>query len=400
MICQFSFKNFKSYKDETVFDMQAETLPEFNESLIRLEKCSPLLPVSVIYGPNGGGKSNLLDALTCLISTVVKPIYDLSKNILPLIFQIQVECTPFVFDDASAKEPTEFQVYFRTNGYEYRYNISLLNHEVVYESLSRKVFGGKKPARVFERDGAGISLGSMLKDVNRQVNSKMPYLSFLAINYNIDVIKDVQQWFESCIVASYSDSETEKQIFWQYDEPFWKLILQAFNDMGIEITGARYDEKEKQFYLERTLHDKKYELPIESESNGTQKLFSALPLAIMALKDGRLLIVDELDAKLHPKLLRYLIALFKNVQINKHGAQLLFTSHDMTTMKNSVFRRDEIWFAARNDELSSEIYSLCDIRGEDNKRVNHTAAYDKQYLEGRYGADPYLQNMLSGGEWN
>ena len=108
---------------------------------------------------------------------------------------------------------------------------------------------------------------------------------------------------------------------------------------------------------------------------------------------------DELDAKLHPKLLRYIVSLFKNPKLNTKGAQLLFTSHDLTTMKNSVFRRDEIWFAALNKEHSSEIYSLYELRQEDNTRVKSTAAYDKQYLEGRYGADPYLSNMLNGGDW-
>ena len=78
-------------------------------------------------------------------------------------------------------------------------------------------------------------------------------------------------------------------------------------------------------------------------------------------------------------------------------AQLLFTSHDIATMKNTVFRRDEIWFAALDENHSSQVYFLYEIRREDNERVNNTAAYDKQYLEGRYGADPYLQNMLSGG---
>ena len=124
-----------------------------------------------------------------------------------------------------------------------------------------------------------------------------------------------------------------------------------------------------------------------------------MPVILLALKEGRLVIIDELDAKLHPKLLKYVIGMFKNPEINKHGAQLLFTSHDMATMKNTVFRRDEIWFAALNDSHSSEIYSLYDIRREDNERVNSTAAFDKQYMEGRYGADPYLQNMLSGEVW-
>ena len=80
MLCQFSFQNFKSYKEETTFDLQATAISEFEESLIKREKCSNLLPVSVIYGPNGGGKSNLLQALACLITTVVKPILDLGNK--------------------------------------------------------------------------------------------------------------------------------------------------------------------------------------------------------------------------------------------------------------------------------------------------------------------------------
>ena len=167
------------------------------------------------------------------------------------------------------------------------------------------------------------------------------------------------------------------------------------NDMGIGITGYRFDQQSNEFYLQRTLNDTLYELPFSSESDGTRKLFAALPVILMALKEGRLVIVDELDAKLHPKLLRYVIRLFTNPEINRNGAQLLFTSHDMSTMKNSIFRRDEIWFAALDEENSSEVYSLSELRKENNDPINNTAAYDKQYLEGRYGADPYLRNMLS-----
>lgn len=112
---------------------------------------------------------------------------------------------------------------------------------------------------------------------------------------------------------------------------------------------------------------------------------------LTCISRGRLVIIDEMDAKLHPKLLRYVISLFENTNVNKKGAQLLFTSHDMTTMKNTVFRRDEIWFAAENEKHESEIYSLYEIRRENNERVNNTAAYDKQYLEGRYSADPYVK---------
>ena len=186
-----------------------------------------------------------------------------------------------------------------------------------------------------------------------------------------------------------------QQVLLSDDDISKKQFLTMMNDMGIGITGYRFDQQSNEFYLQRTLHDTFYELPFSSESDGTRKLFAALPVILKALKEGRLVIVDELDAKLHPKLLRYVIRLFTNPEINKNGAQLLFTSHDMSTMKNSIFRRDEIWFAALDSENSSEVYSLSELRKENNDPINNTAAYDKQYLEGRYGADPYLKNMLS-----
>jgi AAA15 family ATPase/GTPase len=180
------------------------------------------------------------------------------------------------------------------------------------------------------------------------------------------------------------------------DESYKSQFIRALNDMDIDITDYRYDEDTHQLFLKRNIGLSDYELPFSNESDGTRKLIGALPVLLLALREGRLVIIDELDAKLHPKLLKYVISLFKNKEINQKGAQLLFTSHDMYTLKNSVFRRDEIWFAAENAAHESEIYSLYEIRGEDNQRIKNTAAYDKQYLEGRYGADPYLSNMLEG----
>jgi AAA15 family ATPase/GTPase len=104
-----------------------------------------------------------------------------------------------------------------------------------------------------------------------------------------------------------------------------------------------------------------------------------------------------MDAKLHPKLLRYMIELFTNPRINKNESQLLFTSHDLTTMKNTVFRRYEIWFAALNKYDASRLYSLVEFKKENGDKVRKDETYDKQYMEGRYGADPYLRNILNWG---
>ncbi len=401
MLCQFTFRNFKSYKNETVFDFQAEAIPEFSETLLGNDKSGKILPVSVVYGPNGGGKSNLLRALSCLIGTVAKPICDMEKNRQSFVLQQKDNCEPFLFDRESQNQPTEFEIFFRKGKNEYRYSLALWKDEIRSESLCWRAIGGKRTGTVFTRERSDIILGPSINKsgISRSVNPKMPYLSFLAINYNLSMIVEVQNWFESCIIRNYANPKTENMIMFSEDDYFREYILKALNDMGIDLSGYRFDEDRKQFYTQRMINDQIYELDYRDESEGTKKLIAVLPVLLLALREGRLVLIDELDAKLHPKLLRYIISMFKNPKLNKNGAQLLFTSQDMTTMRNTVFRRDEIWFAAENAEHESEIYSLYEIRREDNEHVNSTAAYDKQYMEGRYGADPYLTNMLSGGDW-
>ena len=424
MLCQFSFQNFKSYKDETTFDFRAMAIPEFQDALIRQEKAEDLLPVSAVYGPNGGGKTNLLQAFFCLINLVVKPIHALEKNRTQFLQhyymrQLETEYTLLSYliqeyegflnddytveewlDENSVNEPTIFQVFFRVGEKEYQYYISL-KEEIVFESLLWRTLGGKKTGLIFERDGQKIELGASISkaSINLDVNPKMPYLSFLAINYNIPVIAEVQNWFESCITQSYANPRAENIVLVSKSETTKESLIHALNDVGIDLSGYRYDEDSKHLFTQRTINGKVYELPFEAESDGTKKMIAALPVLMVALQEGRTVVVDELDAKLHPKLLRYVIQMFKNPELNKKGAQLLFSSHDLTTMKNTVFRRDEIWFAAMNDNHESEIYSLYEFRQEDNTRVKSTAAFDKQYLEGRYGADPYLSNMLTGRDW-
>ena len=400
MLCRFSFKNYKSYKNETIFDFQAAPISEFEESLIKTEKAADLLPVSVFYGPNAGGKTSLLQAFACLVTIIVNPIKALGKNRQPIILQQGFHRIPFKLDNTSKEDPTVFHVIFRINKNEYQYYLSL-NEEIIHEALYWKSIGGKRVGTVFVRNGQDIQLGTSIDkpSINRSVNPKMPYLSFLAINYDITVIAEVQHWFESCIIRNYANPNSELTILDSDDIDYRRQLIHTLNDMDIDMAGYRYDPEKKAIITQRVINGNVFELPYNEESEGTKKLLSALPILLLALSEGRLVVFDELDAKLHPKLLRYVISLFKNPNLNKKGAQLLFTSHDLTTMKNTVFRRDEIWFAALDKDHSSEIYSLYDLRQEDNTHVKSTAAYDKQYLEGRYGADPYLSNMLNGGDW-
>ena len=123
-------------------------------------------------------------------------------------------------------------------------------------------------------------------------------------------------------------------------------------------------------------------------------MFGLLPFIAKSLVCGSTLVIDELDAKIHPVLLRYVIMLFNNMEINRHGAQLVFTSHDLSTMNSEVFRRDEIWFVAKGNNQNSKLYSLVEFKTGNGEVVRKDAKYDKQYLEGKYGADPYLRKII------
>jgi AAA15 family ATPase/GTPase len=404
MLCQFTFKNFKSYRDETVFDLQATSIKEFQESLLRNEKdikSGSFLPVSVLYGPNAGGKSGVLEALNCLVSQVMGPIDYMNKNNI-LITQRYYKYAPFMYNESSSNEPTWFTVYFQEANYEFRYSLALLNGNVVSESLYKRNLNAKNPAKIFVRDGKTIEHGNTLKKIplNNEINCKMPYFSFLAINFNNLLINTALNWFGKCLFINYANSATLSEIHLFPREK--EQVISLLNDMGIPILNYETMHSilnEEEFYVIRQYGDQKFKLDFSYESRGTVKLFHLIPKIIIALREGRLLVVDELDASLHSKLLRYIIKLFTLKEYNINNGQLIFTSHDIATMKNDVFRRDEIWFAAKDKSGSSEIYSLYDIRTEDDTHVRPNSAFDKQYLEGRYGADPYLSEM-TGLKWS
>lgn len=402
MLCQFSFKNFRSYKDETILDLQAvasskDESKNFKESLLRGADGKEFLPVSVIYGPNAGGKSNVLKALSCAVKIIMQPILILSGSNVNNI--LSAACVPFKFYDISLNAPTEFTFFFRPDDqYEYKYFIALQNDKVIEEHMYRKkAKPGSRPSIVFEREQDSIVIGACIKSskINTQINDSLPYLSFLAINYKLEPISAVINWFEGVTIC-----ENVGIIFKQFlpvmlkDPENHDYAIHIMNEVGINISDYQVDDLNNKITVQHNVNNKEFWMNLDDESEGTQKLFALVPLINFALSEGCLLIVDELDAKLHPKLLKYIIMLFKNPEINTHGAQLIFTSHDISTMKSSVFRTDEIWFACKREDESSDLYSLYDIKDENGNHIQPSASFDKQYLEGRYGADPYFRNMM------
>ncbi len=395
MLIEFTFENFKCYRDETVFHMEAASIDEHADSLIEGMGGKPLLPVSVIYGPNGGGKSSVLQALECLRDYVTLPYYVLRHRETSAP---KISCKPYAFDAEARNEPTTFGIVFLKGEYSYRYILAVRDGLVVEEYLHRRKAGKGAVATIFERSEGEVSLGSSLrrKRINTDVDSMMPYLTFLAINYDLDAVEEAFGWLLSCNILNYAESDFEN-LFFEPKAEEKSRVVNLLNKMDIDITDIRYERDGdgglEGIYLKHAVGDG-FELELDEESNGTRKLLSFVPLALMALDSGSLLACDELDAKLHPKLLKYIIRLFTDRKTNPNGAQLVITSHDMSTLNSSVFRRDEIWFAARGPEGPASLYSLADIVDTDGRRIRTQNAYDRQYLAGRYGADPYLRSML------
>lgn len=398
MLCQFTFRNYKSYKEETTLEMQAENINEFEETLIESEKDNKkYLPVSVIYGPNGGGKSNALEALVCMIGNVIAPILlvkSKDKIGIPAII-------PYKFSDKT--ESTDFEVFYRIAKDEYRYNISFFSDKIMYESLYILKENAKKPTKIFVREENEIELGEELRKekVNANNNLDIPFLSFLAISYNIDTIKLAVSFFLStsllnCDVEGFENNFIE---FMFKNENLKNKFIKLLNNMDIDIVDYRIEKltgitNEIKIFTKHIIDGKEYELNLFEESKGTQKLFALLPRLIFSLMNGNLTVIDEMDAKLHPRLIQYIIDMYKDKELNKEGAQLIISSHDLTTMNKNVFRRDEILFASKNKEDSSDLYSLYEIRDINGEHIRTTASYNKQYIEGRYGADPYLKRIL------
>ena len=406
MLCQFTVKNYKSIRDEVTFDMQIAAISEHEDKVIRDIDGEEFLPVSALYGPNGGGKSNVLKALQTLVGKVLRPLYASTNNADILMFRKNVNIEPFKFTEENKNAPTEFEIFFRTKLAEYRYQLYVQKEKVVYESLDRVKLSTKRRSGLFERDNNNIELkGDFTKlTASDELSETLPFLSYLGITYGKnEVVRDVLEWFDQGIdFLNYGNPIQELVVAVANTKNIKQLMLQMIQEMDLNIVDFRVEEEENRLdvYTKHFVDGYEEELELEEESSGTKKLFGLLPFIATSLIEGNVLVIDELDAKIHPILLKHIINMFTDLSVNKNNAQLIFTSHDLSTMNSDVFRRDEIWFVAKGNAENSELYSLVEFKNEKGESVRKDAKFDKQYLEGKYGADPYLRRIIDWGKVN
>lgn len=406
MLIRFNFKNFKSFKNENCLDMEATSLKEHEYNVVK--NCyGKYLKVAAIYGANASGKTNVLEAFNYMKKKVL--ISDDSKLGLNSnednIYTFMINNNPMGF---------EVEILARNNKI-YKYGFEILNDNISSEWLFEKRTNKFYP--IFERDNNHIQVKDekykLLENAN--LNEKTLVLNvFTRIDNKKEAFKNVYEWFiyarylnlgnpsiENSLNSKISSRIIEDS---EYKEEIVKFI-QTFDATidSISTTPTSIEELKntngvvKIELIHHGENNTKKALPLELESNGTLKMLHLFDFLMDALSNGMVLFIDELDAKLHPLLTRYIINLFYNSDKNKSDGQLIYSTHDTVNLNKEIFRRDEIWFAEKDENGISELYSLSDYILEDEngntKKVRNDATYNKDYLTGRYGAIPVLKEF-------
>lgn len=400
MLIRFSFKNFKSFKDENCLDMEATSLKEHEYNVAKIDN-GEYLKVSAIYGANASGKTNVLQAFDYMKNRIL--VSDDSKKNSPID---EENMYSFMINE----EPIALEVeILAKNNKIYKYGFELLKDNIISEWLYEKRVN--KFYSIFERENNNVTMKTNKIAGLSNIDEKTLFLNIYSkIDKDNEDFANVYSWFMNSNYLDLGNPNFEgiigKRVSFKIltDKNYKKELLKFIKtfDAGIEDINTIPDSVEALKnnngivdikVTHKGENGEEKALPFYLESNGTRKMFYLFDFFMDALKNGMVLFVDELDAKLHPLLTRYIINLFHNSDTNKGNGQLIYSTHDTVNLNKETFRRDEIWFAEKDKDGISTIYSLADYKINDVK-VRNDATYNKDYLSGRYGAIPVLENFV------
>lgn len=414
MLIQFSFKNYKSFREEVTLDLSATKITEFSERVVTAggEK---ILPVAAIYGANASGKSNIYNALAYMSEYVADSFkYGGEEKKFE-----RYKPTPFLFDSTSADADSTFEVYFTIpedkNERTYNYGFCVDKEGVTEEWFNSKAKSARKFSRVFyrNRNEEELDLSGLPKNSRENIKialEKQVLVASLGAKLKISKCKIIRDWFLMNEFADFGDLFTN--IFLSHrlpggfvdDKRIQKKVIEFFSSFDEQIKDFKVEkvpsegEVQEDQYTIKALHkkidsDEMAEIPLGAESAGTLKMFALYPELQEVLEHGSVFFIDELNARLHPLLVRNFLLTFLNPEINVNHAQLVFTTHDTWQLSNQLLRRDEIWFVEKDGRGVSTLYSLADFVDEDGSHIRKDESYEKNYMIGKYGAIPTLKSM-------
>lgn len=433
MLLEFQVANYLSFKENNQLSMLASSSTSKKEptgSIIEKDKYRILSSVA-FYGANASGKSNFLAAIKFMKRMIFNSAREsrIGEKINVKGFRLNSFCD---------RQPSIFEITFLVSGVEHKNEkkdvVFRYGFEVDKEKVRAEWLFGRftsQESKLFIRTENDIKIGEKFAEGKRvyktigSINQTALFLSLIASlkGENALITDSIITWFRKLQdISGIGDNRIYGITANLMGEAhFKKQVIKALCDADIcieDLTVERkpldlnklpefikidLDKKDAQGLHELVLksYHKKYNENKESigleefnfdreESDGSKKFFALIGPIIDALKNGLVLIIDEIDARLHPSLCDAIISLFNSKESNSNNAQLLFATHNTHIMNRKMLRRDQIYFVEKNKYGESELYSLLDY-----KKVRNDASYDKDYLLGKYGAVPYLGNLKS-----
>ena len=423
MIINFSVQNFGSIKDKQTLTFEADKSEHLENSYVINTNGLRLLKIILIYGANASGKTTILKALEFLRDIVLEPE---TKKTDELDFQ------PFLFDSETPEKNSIMSIEFLANDTKYYYEVEFFKKAIVNEVLN---FYNPNKANVFKRNTdinnqfAEIKFGSKIKidktiEKNLEANTLWNNTvlgGFLKTNVDIKELKVVVEWFKNYLrpliytrtqLEGFVTSKIEKSELSKLD------VINVLKKADFHITDIVIQEEEKEIpdglihflkgqlkdspdeikkleekgkvtsvniEFEHTVNQTKYTLPIEMESQGTRRFYGFAGLLALLIKNSTAFPIDELESSLHPDLYMHFILSFL---LNTDKSQLIATTHNREIFDNKdVFRNDAIWFTDKNENCSTELYSLADF---DSSIVRNTTNILNAYKSGKLKATPNL----------
>ncbi len=437
MLIEFSVGNYRSFNRPVVLSMQAAKLRSRDERLNKNNTFQVdglrLLRSSAIYGANASGKSNLIKAMGWM-----------SRFILHSSKESQVgEPTgiePFRLTTTGPRTPSYFQIIFQLNNKRYRYGFEIDKEVVRSEWLYHKK---QRETRLFIREGNTYDISTVFREGRGLEDRTRPNALFLSVvaQFNGELSIELLNWFRTGFNIISGLEDTAYRGFttrrFQEDKAFRQQVIAFVReaDLGIsdiqidtrpiresgmpeelrdiveemmskvakpdlkesnigELLISRVNTVHKVYDHERTRVGTEVFDMEDEESEGTYKLFYLTGPLLDTLEKGKVLVIDEMEARLHPIITRAIIQLFNSRKSNPQNAQLIFATHDTTLLNHRFFRRDQIWFTEKDRYGATDLYSLSELK------VRNDASFEKDYINGKYGAIPFiggLQDRFIGG---
>ncbi len=416
MLIEFSVANFLSIKERQTLRMDATAISDYPERVFTAGR-HKLLRSAAIYGANASGKSNVLKALGSMGSILRTSAQRQSTDEIPI--------EPFYLNTQTINQPSFFEIIILIDQIQFRYGFEVNGKGVIAEWLFEKK--KKQEKALFIRQNDTIEVLSNFKEGAGLEERTRENALFLSVcdQFNGPTGRRIVNWFSHLIYVSGIDHDiNRKHLLRLLDAPnvhdtissivnkmnfgFFTIALQK-GEMDKDYLSGLSEENKRRFHellggeqtvAIKALH-KQYNsenqlvgsiaLDLEkSESSGTNKFFDLLAPIYLVLERPGILIIDELDAKLHPLLTQAIISLFNNPDTNSNNAQLIFATHDTNLLYYGQFRRDQIWFTEKDQYGATCLYSLVEYQEEDGSKVRKDRSFETDYIQGRYGAIPYI----------